>query len=327
VPSVFATAFYDATKAYLIGQNIFYPVLYIQLFTTSLHALWCYLFVTVAGLSLEGVAFARCITEWLNFLLTLTYIKISGVTKESWIPWTRALFDWDGIKAFIQVTIPIGSVLFLDWMCYEVFTILAGHFGDKQLVVQVAIANTSTLFYQISLGLSVSAMTYVANALGSKCKVRAQNYSIYILVIVSGILLILIPVMFLLRNVWANFFSSDPDTRSELLEVFYVWLIGLLLLDSYQVILSGIIKGLGKQKLASYGVLVGYYFVAMPLIYFFAFVENWKVLGIWFGFSAAIVLLLVVFALIIYKSDWDEQLKLIRARIREEKKRVKDVIL
>jgi MATE family multidrug resistance protein len=322
LPSVFGTFFYDATKAFLVGQNVFYPLLAIQGINTALHVLWCYIFVYVLNLDpLIGVAMARTVTEWLNFLGTVGYIKISKRVEKSWIPWTKMALDWDGIKAFMKITLPIGSILFLDWLCYEVFTVIAGNFDADQLMIQVAIANTSTLFYNIPLGLSVSAMTYVSNGLGARMVQRAKNNGIFALIIQFLILCVLFPILFFGRNIWASLFSDNADIQQDLVNCFYVYLIGILVLDSFQVILSGILKGIGQQRLATLGVLIGYYFIALPLIYLLAIYLDWKVLGIWIGFSSVIIVLAVLFTIVAVFTNWDTQLKLLRARLKEDTER------
>ena len=321
-PSCIATALFDASRALLIGQNIFYPILYIQLFTTLCHYGWCYLFVETYDLALEGVGIARIITESTNFFMLILYIKLSGRIKSSWIPWTLEALDRDGLKAFIKIATPIGAILFLDWVCYEIFTIIAGHFDSTQLVIHVAIANTSTLFYNLFLGLGVSAMTFIANSLGANCKTRAKNYAVYSLIINILMVSILAPILYAMRNIWASLFSNVPSTQQDLIDVFYVYLVGVLIMDSFQVILAGILKGIGKQKLATYGVLISFYFMAIPLIIYLSIIRNWQVMGIWVGFSIVICLLVIFFVIVLLRSDWDEQLKIIKARLLEEKGRI-----
>jgi len=48
---------------------------------------------------------------------------------------------------------------------------------------------------------------------------------------------------------------------------------------------------MGKLELGSAGCFASFYFIALPLAYFFAFVMNWGVFGLWYGIVAGLTFL------------------------------------
>ena len=87
----------------------------------------------------------------------------------------------------------------------------------------------------------------------------------------------------------------------------YIWF------DTIHGVQSGIIRGLGRQSAGSIFTLICYYPVGMTLALVFAFVFKWGIVGLWFGFSIACIILDIGFFFIIYLPDWyaiaDKQIK------------------
>ena len=222
------------------------------------------------------------------------------------IDWKNNIIQKDEIAKVLRVTIPIAAILFLDMACYEIFTILAGLFGETQLAVHVALANSSSMYYMIPLGISVAVMTFISNDMGSKAINRIRNDMIFGIIVDLIITFAYYLLMLFFRNEWAEMFSTDETTKTMLLEILSIYLF-IMGFDGVQVTLSGVIKGIGKQKEATYGMIVAYYLVALPLIYLLAFVCELKVLGIWLGFGSAIILLFIFYIYIVRKTDFREQ--------------------
>ena len=67
--------------------------------------------------------------------------------------------DW---WAYLKVVLAIAISFYIESLVFEVNTILAGLFKDpKQLSAHVAMANTSTFFYNIAIGFNISTTVYV----------------------------------------------------------------------------------------------------------------------------------------------------------------------
>jgi len=310
-PSFLFYGLFDCTKSYLYAQNIFKPILYIQTITTALHFLWAWLFIIKLNLGPAGAGIAKSIYEFSNMMILFIYIFASRCCGENWVPlskieWRHRVLNWTGIKVFITTVAPIAALLFLDMACYEIFTMLAGQFGQDQLAAHVAIANTVTLYFSIPFGISITVMTFVSNSMGNILPNKAKNstYSGVILnLLISAAFVI---TLFICRESWASLFSSNVEMKNLLLNLLKLYFI-FVFIDGVQVVLSGTLKGIGKQNAATVGLLISYYLVAIPLIYVLAFKLNLQVMGIWIGFLSGIALLFVIYLLVLAKTNFRKQ--------------------
>jgi len=78
------------------------------------------------------------------------------------------------------------------------------------------------------------------------------------------------------------------------------------LIDCVQIILHGVIKGLGKQKIASAICLIVLYPINIPLAYCFAFVWGHGLMGLWYAQLISIFLLGICYIMIVSFTDWEE---------------------
>jgi MATE family multidrug resistance protein len=249
-------------------------------------------------------------------IIILVYIYLSKCCSASWVPfsqiqWRNEVLQWEGMKLFLITIVPIAALMFLDMACYEIFTILAGQFDQNQLSVHVALANTITIYYSMPFGLSIAVMTYVANAMGRGLPNMAKNYTylgLILNVLVTGAFMI---ILLVLREQWATLFSSSQEIKDLLLEILNIYFI-FTLFDGIQVILSGTLKGIGKQNAATIGLFISFYVIALPLIYCLAFRMEMGVKGIWYGFLSGIFVLFLTYLAVLGTSSFKKQAKRIR---------------
>ena len=81
---------------------------------------------------------------------------------------------------------------------------------------------------------------------------------------------------------------------------------------------QGIIRGLGKQGLASIGTFAGYYCFGMPISLLAVFYIDGGIVGLWWGPSIAIVVNFFFYYGIIFSADWE------KIALEAEQRRIKD---
>ena len=91
-------------------------------------------------------------------------------------------------------------------------------------------------------------------------------------------------------------------------------------LDAIQIVEHGILKGLGKQKIASLFCLIIMYPINIPMAYTFAFVLGYGVYGLWYSQLVSVILLAISYSIIIYFNDWDEISRKAIAKFEKESK-------
>ncbi|RZK04193.1 MAG: hypothetical protein EOO43_22685, partial [Flavobacterium sp.] len=195
---------FDSLKAFAIGQKVFQPILYIQLFTLALHVLWSKLFISTFQLGIVGAVLCKILEEWANTVLIYVYIKKSGRFTQTWGAWTKDLIDYPELWKQFKFGCSIGIITYGQWVLYEVQTLIAGNFDQGQVVVHLAIGNVSSINYCFGLAISVTILTFLGNSLGERKLNKAKNYVYagYVLLIIQTIIFGVI--LFLARYKWAQ---------------------------------------------------------------------------------------------------------------------------
>jgi len=127
-------ALFDATKAFIIAQKVFDPIVYMQLISIGLHCIWSFLFILVFKLGIIGAAICSILEEWGNCALIYIYIKKSGKFEQTFIPWANETLDKTGIKKQMKFTIPLAGVTYFEFIYFEFMMIMAGMMGTEQAV-------------------------------------------------------------------------------------------------------------------------------------------------------------------------------------------------
>ena len=74
--------------------------------------------------------------------------------------------------------------------------------------------------------------------------------------------------------------------------------------DCMQSIGVGMIRGLGKQGIASVATVVGYWVIGIPLSLVCVFYYNLGIVGLWYGPTTAIIFNFLIYYIIVIKTDW-----------------------
>ena len=67
---------------------------------------------------------------------------------------------------------------------------------------------------------------------------------------------------------------------------------------------QGIIRGLGKQGVASIGTVIGYWVIGIPISLLAVFVFDWSIVGLWLGPTLAIAFNFFFYYGTVIRADW-----------------------
>jgi MATE family multidrug resistance protein len=73
----------------------------------------------------------------------------------------------------------------------------------------------------------------------------------------------------------------------------------VLMLHGLAMIQAGAVRGLGMLELATWMVLIAFYFVALPSAYLFAFPLDMGMLGLWWGVVAGSIAEIILYVIIL----------------------------
>lgn len=185
----------------------------------------------------------------------------------------------DGLASALQFTFEVTA--------FAIAGLLAGVFGKEQIDAH-------------GIALSLAAFTYMfATGIGSATTIRVGNFyssnnlddvklaikTSYQSVIVTMGFMALLFICF--NTFLPTIFSNDQEIiliASKLL----LFAAFFQLFDGTQVVAIGALRGLDDYKFPTYIAFIGYWVIALPLCYLFAFTFNYKVYGVWLALSVGL---------------------------------------
>jgi len=192
----------------------------------------------------------------------------------------NALHFWqllkDGVTSALQFTFEVAA--------FAISGLMSGVFGKEQLDGH-------------GIALNLAAFTYMfASGIGSASTIRVGKYynendmqnvkqaikTSYKLVIITMGFMALCFIAF--NRLLPLIFSTD----AEIIHIASVLLLiaaFFQLFDGTQVTAIGVLRGLEDYKFPTVIAFIGYWIIALPLCYLFAFVLGYKVYGVWLGLS------------------------------------------
>lgn len=182
----------------------------------------------------------------------------------------------DGLASALQFTFEVAA--------FAISGLIAGVFGKEQIDAH-------------GIALSMAAFTYMfASGIGSTTTIRVGKYyavddlknvkaaintSFKTVIITMGVMAL---IFVSLNTVLPIIFSNDTEIiliASKLL----LFAAMFQLFDGTQVVAIGALRGLEDYKFPTSIAFVGYWILALPLCYVFAFVFDLKVYGVWMALS------------------------------------------
>ncbi|TVU13186.1 hypothetical protein EJB05_40718, partial [Eragrostis curvula] len=165
--------------------------------------------------------------------------------------------------------------------------------------------NTQAVSYMITYGFAAVISTRVSNELGAG---NINNAKKALTVSLSLSLLLAVAFLLLLglgHDLWASLFSNSETVVSAFASMTPL-LIGSVVLDSTQGVLSGVARGCGWQHMAAWTNLVAFYIVGLPLALLFGFTLGLNIKGLWLGQICGLLCQNCVLLFITLRTNWEK---------------------
>jgi len=264
IPSYFAIAAFGAQNFYSLATGQSQIQLYLSVFSLIAYFFLCELFLTILELDLEGVAFARNLTECLVTTIFYGYLEFFNPCKESWFSWSRECLDdfWLTIKGALGK----GVDLYVNWMALELPLLVVSMIGDVEVAACYSIVLSLFLFYGgIQSSLVAPLLKNFSKACVNKQENKARNtiiigFVITVIGILSGFM-----ISWLLRVplVWI-FTMNENSLREGLEKILSVY--GIFLVFDWTIkYLSALLIVIGKEQTVKFAYRTGFYLVGMTL--------------------------------------------------------------
>ncbi|WOL02866.1 protein DETOXIFICATION 16 [Canna indica] len=308
IPSLFAFGLVQSHFRFLAAQNLVLPILLSAGSTSLLHLLLCWLLVYKTSLGNKGAALAISISHWFNLLLVLAYVRLSPACKETWIGFSKEGLHVHGVLEFIKLAIPSALMTCLETWSFDVLIILSGLLPDPKLETSVMTVslNISSLTFMICYGFGTAISTRVSNELGANHPKDARLAVRVMLSLAAVEGLVVGLVLFSARNICGEAFSNEREIVESIAKMVPLLAFSHIM-DGIRCVLSGAIRGCGKQKIGAIVNFVAYYFVGIPTSSLLALVFHFRWKGLWAGLMCAFLVQDLTYGIIILRTNWEKE--------------------
>jgi len=266
---------------------------------------------TMFQIGMLGSPVSLFIIYWAKVVLIILYAKyVQGA--ECWGGWTyEALTDW---WAFLRLALPGIFVVCSSIWVLELLNLAASSFGPESLSAQAIALQCVMVGMVVQIGMSNAITNRVGNLLGRGEATRAKISSYMAIAMSTVVSFFWATTLYAYRDVIPRWFNRDPvvlDLIARLLPL----LIGLLFFAGIAQSCSGILIGVGRQKIAAWIKMVSIYGFGLPLGIFLSFYAKWKLLGLWMAYSFSLILVMIIELAFIARIDWQREVERSRRRV------------
>ncbi|CDW78835.1 transparent testa 12 protein [Stylonychia lemnae] len=316
IPAMIFQSQFDATRQFLNAMHKTKVVMIVNILTSCLHFLWCYLLVMVAGLDISGAALATTITYFSNFIIVTIYCANSPDLKDSFFFPDRETFK--DLGDYLRIGIPSASMLCLEWWSLEVLALVAGYINVITTASFVIIVNTFCAMGMFAFGAGIAASVCVGKAVGEGDHHKAMQYSKLIVMMTFVMVIILSIFLLQARTIIAMVFTTD-EQMIDLISNAYQILAGTLILHGLGLVQGGVLRGLGLQSRGTKVVLFAFYFVSLPSAYLYGIYFDMKLDGLVLGItSGSFTFALLNFIILNFTISWRKIAREIHHKMKEE---------
>ncbi len=304
IPAVFLALQFYVNSHYLQSMNIFYPTMMVTLITAALHPIWLYFFLEIIGCDIRGVGYAMGVTHLLNFVIMKVYLDSNNPNPESYFYFDTNSISIRRIYDYLKLAVPSGIIFSSDWLGFQILILYSSYMDLSSLTVNVCIFHFYTLLYSIPVGISLAVCIYVGQMMGSNRVYAAKVYSFIGFII--GLLLVIIVwcIVVLFKKEIAEIYSDDENVNKVFVSIIPL-IICFAVFDASQLIMNGVLKGLGKVKQVSLLTLTVLYPVNIPVSLTMGFKLNYKLTGLWYAQLGAAIFLNFAYVVMIICLDWE----------------------
>ncbi|XP_006661673.2 protein DETOXIFICATION 16-like [Oryza brachyantha] len=306
IPTLFVYGPLQCHVRFLQTQNVVLPVMLSSGVTAANHVLVCWLLVRRLGLGAKGAALANAVSFLTNVSVLAVYVRLSPSCRRTWTGFSGEAFR--DVLGFLRLAVPSALMVCMEWWSFELLVLLSGLLPNPKLETAVLsiCLNTNSFAFMVPLGLGAAISTRVSNELGAgrPQAARLATRVVMILAFLVGTSEGL--VMVLVRNLWGYAYSNEKEVAEYIAKMMPILAVSILF-DGIQCVLSGVVRGCGRQKIGAFINLGAYYLAGIPPAFFFAFVCHLGGMGLWFGILCGLVVQMLLLLTITLCTNWDKE--------------------
>ncbi len=269
----------------------------------SVHPLWNYIFILNLDWGIEGSAIAFTLGRIVLCILTTAYLWIWHPVPESnfWIN-KRCFYE---LGSYLKFSAGSTILMCAEWWPFELLTFMASFMNEIEYNAHVYCAELNSLIFSLPVGISLATTIYISDYI-TKCDINVvKKVAVYSTIFGFCCSIVVSFTLFLTKSSILRMFTKNEEILSKGEEIILL-ICFTHLLDMIQFTFSSILRGLGKQTLASVMSVFQFYVVMLSLAYFFGMYMNMGVTGIWLAILIGFLIAVLLYFLTLLYIDWDK---------------------
>lgn len=220
---------------------------------------------------------------------------------------TLSWASWSNWWPLLRLGLP-NLFMMSEWWASEIIIFLSGRLPNPEACVAAMsiYQNTNAMCFMLPVGFQIAANIRVGNELGANNPQIAKK-SAWVATLLGTIVSIFCGVLLLVeRRKWGYVFTNSDevvDLLSDLLLVLALYVVA----DGLQAVLTGVIRGLGKQLLGGPIVVFSYYAVGIPLSCYLCFYKNFGSKGLCIGTAVGTLVHAILYVVIVLFISWETE--------------------
>ena len=305
-------ASFEALKRFMQAQGDFNTAMAVLVVCAPINALLSWLFAFPLNMGLEGAALGAAVANTLRPTLLLVCIFFNKSTHECWPGFTRrALQGWGPM---LRLSVAGSAVTLAEWAAFEIITVSTSYISTIHLAAQTILTTTSIVTWHIPFSLGVAVSTRIGHLIGGGHVAAARRITI-----LYGILFVALgvfngTVLLSLRNYIGPFYTNDDDVRRIVANTMFV-VAAFQIVDSIICGCNGVLRGLAKQGVAAWVVLIVNYLAAVPIAVWLELGPLQLGLnGVWSGLIGGSAVIAAIEIVYMIKVDWRGLVEVAKSR-------------
>lgn len=183
----------------------------------------------------------------------------------------------------VRMGMPVGVQMGMETASFSLSTIMVGWLGTVALAAHQVMLTVSQLGFMVYYGMAAAVAVRASNFMGQKDypQVRQSVSAGFRLILLIAVFVALVMLVF--RNSIGLLFTDNMTVVAlvaQLVIPFVIYQFG----DGMQCNYSNALRGISDVKMVMWYAFVAYFLVSLPSGYFFGFVLDLGLVGVWYSF-------------------------------------------
>lgn len=223
-------------------------------------------------------------------LATLTVRSFMGIVMFLYIARFINLkdkVDYSLIKQMIKVGTPIGLSLLVEFLAFNIITVLVGKQSGILAATHNILITISSITFNVPLAIAVAVSVKVAYNYGAKKYAEIRKYSGAGIIMGVAFMALCSIILWMFPRQIVGLFTNNSEVMEIALPVVLIAAM-YQVFDGFQVVMGGILKGFKMTKIASLCVFAGYWIVGLPVAYILVFKQGLSLKGYWIALAVSL---------------------------------------